>query len=70
MVTASSAAGAALDAVTMPVLYLFAVLFGTAGAFYAPALSSILPRLVGPARLQRANSIVQGLMQLGGVIGQ
>lgn len=66
---AALAAGAALDAVTMPVLYLFAVLFGTAGAFYAPALSSILPRLVGPARLQRANSIVQGLMQLGGVIG-
>lgn len=45
-------------------LYLLAFAFGTADAFYYPAETSIVPRLVEKGELQAANSLVQIVIQL------
>ena len=45
-------------------LYVFALLFGLADAFFFPAQSAIVPYLVDKASLQTANAIVQGTAQL------
>jgi MFS family permease len=44
-------------------LYAFALIFGVADAFFFPAQTSIVPELVEPDVLQRANGIVQGTAQ-------
>lgn len=50
-------------------LYGFALGFGLADAFFFPAFSAIVPRLVAESALQRANAIVQGTGQLSLMLG-
>ena len=45
-------------------IYLFAMAFGTADAFYFPAQQAIVPRLVSKELLQSGNSIIQGTARL------
>ena len=53
-----------LGAVQMWMIYLFALAFGTADAFYFPAQRAIVPRLVAKERLQSGNAIIQGTARL------
>ncbi|MFN2166830.1 MAG: MFS transporter [Anaerolineae bacterium] len=50
-------------------LYAFALLFGMADAFFYPAQSSIIPRLVGSEHLQTGNAVIQGTAQLSLFVG-
>jgi MFS family permease len=50
-------------------LYVFALVFGVADAFFFPAQTSIVPELVEPEQLQRANGIVQGTAQVAVLVG-
>jgi MFS family permease len=50
-------------------LYALALIFGLADAFFYPAQSSIIPRLVGMDKLQAANSLAQGMGQLSLFVG-
>jgi len=50
-------------------LYVLMVAFGTAGAFFAPAMMSMIPLLVGRKRLETANSLIMGTMQSTGLFG-
>lgn len=45
-------------------LYLLALAFGVIDAFFFPAQSAIVPRLVGKEQLQAANAVIQGTMQM------
>ena len=45
-------------------IYIFALAFGLADAFFYPAQNAIVPQLVGKDQLQLGNSIIQGTMQL------
>jgi MFS family permease len=45
-------------------LFAFALLFGLADAFFFPAQSAIIPRLVAGEQLETANAIMQGTMRL------
>ena len=45
-------------------IYVFALTFGLADAFFFPAQSAIIPRLLGKERLQTGNAIIQGTAQL------
>ena len=51
-------------AIQMWMIYLLAFLFGLADAFFYPAQSAIVPRLVTDAQLQPANAVMQGTWQL------
>lgn len=50
-------------------LYAFALLFGLADAFFFPAQSAMIPRLLGADRLQTGNAIIQGTAQLSVFLG-
>src|SRR5712692_82450 len=50
-------------------LYVLAAAFGTFDAFFYPAYISILPSLLEPAHLPAGNSLMQGSVQLTGLIG-
>jgi MFS family permease len=50
-------------------LIVLAGLFGVMDAFFFPASGTIVPGIVGPARLEAANALSQGTMQLMGLIG-
>lgn len=50
--------------VQMWMLYLFALAFGLADAFYFPASGSIVPQLVDNDHLQTGNSVIQGTTQI------
>jgi MFS family permease len=50
-------------------LYVFALVFGIADAFFFPAQTSIVPELVESDQLQRANGIVQGTAQATVLLG-
>ncbi|HUR16894.1 MAG TPA: MFS transporter [Candidatus Limnocylindrales bacterium] len=50
-------------------LYIFALVFGIADAFFYPAHTAIVPDLVSSDQLQRANGIAQGTAQLSVLIG-
>jgi MFS family permease len=50
-------------------LYVFALLFGLADAFFFPAQSAIIPRLLGADRLQTGNAVIQGTAQLSLFLG-
>jgi MFS family permease len=50
-------------------LYAFALLFGLADAFFYPAQSAIIPRLLGTDRLQTGNALIQGTAQLSVFLG-
>jgi len=56
-------------AVELWMLYVFALVFGVADAFFFPAQTSIVPQLVQPDQLQRANGIVQGTAQAAVLVG-
>jgi len=58
-----------LEAVELWHLYVLAVLYGLMGAFFSPALMTLIPRLVGRDRLEAGNSLVQGTMQLSSLTG-
>jgi MFS family permease len=50
-------------------IYVFALFFGLADAFFFPAQSSMVPRLLGRDRLRSGNAIIQGTAQLSMFIG-
>lgn len=50
-------------------LYLFSVIFGTVGAFFLPAMMTMVPRLLDKDRLEPGNALVMGTMELGGLVG-
>jgi MFS family permease len=50
-------------------LYVFALLFGVADAFFYPAQTSIVPQLVEREQLQAGNSLLQGTAQLSLFVG-
>lgn len=50
-------------------LYIFALVFGIADAFFYPAHTAIVPDLVSGEQLQRANGIAQGTAQLSVLVG-
>jgi predicted MFS family arabinose efflux permease len=50
-------------------LYVFSLLLGLGYAFYLPAQSAIIPRLVPENRLQAGNAIIQGTFQLALFMG-
>jgi len=50
-------------------LYIFALAFGLADAFFFPAQSAITPRLVPEKHLQTANAAIQGTAQLSMFLG-
>lgn len=52
------------DLVQLWMLYAFALLFGLADAFFFPAQTSIVPKLVGRDQLQAGNAMIQGTAQL------
>jgi predicted MFS family arabinose efflux permease len=55
--------------VTLGMLYIFALAFGLADAFFFPAQGSIVPRMVKKEHLQLANSITQGTAQISMFLG-
>lgn len=57
------------DRVEMWTLYMLAVLFGIADAFFYPAQSSMVPQLVKKDYLQVANSLIHGTMMLAMLAG-
>ena len=50
-------------------LYVFALLFGLADAFFFPAQTSIVPQLVGKEQLQAGNAMIQGTATLSLFVG-
>jgi MFS family permease len=50
-------------------LYIFALMFGIADAFFYPAQTAIVPELVEGDQLQQANGITQGTAQFTALIG-
>jgi MFS family permease len=65
MLLVSLLAGLVLSgAIEMWMIYGLALLFGLADAFFYPAQSAIVPRLVNDDQLQPANAIMQGTWQL------
>lgn len=50
-------------------IYVFAVLKGMADAFYYPAQSAIVPRIVATGHLRRANSLLQTTAETSGIVG-
>jgi len=56
-------------AASLPILYLFAVVFGIADAFFFPAQQAILPMLVESDQLPAANVLVQGTTQATVLVG-
>ena len=55
--------------VTMPMLYVCAVIFGVADAFFFPAQQAIIPALVGPDEIPAANALTQVTTQLTVMLG-
>jgi MFS family permease len=50
-------------------LYILMVVFGVVGAFFLPAMMTMIPRLVSKDRLEAANSLVIATSQLSGFVG-
>ncbi len=50
-------------------LYLFSVVFGTIGAFFLPAMMSMVPILLERDRLEAGNALLMGTMELGSLVG-
>ncbi len=53
-----------LGSVQMWMIYIFALAFGTADAFFFPAQRAIVPQLVPKEHLQTGNAIIQGTSRL------
>lgn len=50
-------------------LVLLGMIFGTLDAFSGPAGASLIPKIVDKGQIQQANAIVQGMGQIGFIIG-
>src|SRR5512138_1312317 len=50
-------------------LYVFALLFGLADAFFFPAQTSVVPQLLGKDQLQAGNAMIQGTATLSLFVG-
>ena len=50
-------------------LYAFALIFGLADAFFFPAQTSIVPKLLNGEQLQAGNAVIQGTAQLSLFVG-
>ncbi len=55
--------------VTIEMLYIFALAFGLADAFYFPAQTAIVPQLLPAEQLQAGNTFIQGTAQLSILLG-
>ena len=55
--------------ITLPVLFVFAFLFGISDAFYFPAQNALVPQLVDSDQLQSGNAYIQGTGQLATLLG-
>jgi hypothetical protein len=65
MVLVSLLAGLVLgNLIQLWTIYVLALAFGLMDAFFYPAQSAIVPRVVSKEQLQQANAIMQGTMQL------
>lgn len=53
----------------LPMLYVFALVFGVADAFFFPAQQAILPALVEPDEIPAANALAQGTTHLTIFVG-
>jgi len=70
MILVSALAFAILtNVIAMWMIYLFALLFGLADAFFYPASSAIVPTILPKQQLQIGNSITQGTAQLSVFLG-
>ncbi len=58
-----------LDQMTFFLLLLTAAVFGTLDAFFGPASSSMIPKIVPKEQLQKANAYFQGVDQVSFIIG-
>ncbi|NGP44663.1 MFS transporter [Bacillaceae bacterium SIJ1] len=54
---------------TLSILLMLATVFGMLDAFFGPASTSLIPKVVPKAKLQRANAMFQGVDQLAFIIG-
>lgn len=57
------------DAMTLMALLSFAGLFGMLDAFFGPASTSLLPKIVDRPQLQKANAYFQGVDQVSFILG-
>lgn len=57
------------DALTLPLLFVFAALHGVARVFVGPSMSAIAPNIVPPASLPRAIAMSSIAWQVGSVFG-
>lgn len=55
--------------IQMPMVYVIALLFGVVDAFFWPASSAIVPRLVVTEQLPAANALIQGISQMSVMLG-
>lgn len=67
--TAALAALVAADLIQLWMLYLSALCFGFVDAFFFPAQTSIVPKLVEREQLQAGNALIQGTAQLSLFVG-
>lgn len=57
------------DQVSIPVIFVVALLFGLADAFFYPAATSVVPSVVAKEDLQQGNAIMQGSIWVGVILG-
>ncbi|MBM7633326.1 MFS transporter [Geomicrobium sediminis] len=57
------------DNLTLTILLILAGLFGMLDAFFGPASTSLIPKIVAKKQLQRANAVFQGADQISFIIG-
>jgi MFS family permease len=69
LVMASLAVMVYFELIPLWLIYLYAFVLGTLGAFAVPSSQSLLPSMVQPAALAQANGIVMGTMQVTQMIG-
>jgi len=69
MLTGLLAALVATNLIQLWMLYALALFFGLADAFFFPAQTSIVPKLVDRDQLQAGNAVIQGTAQLSLFVG-
>ncbi len=69
VLTALLAALMATNLIQLWMLYISALLFGLADAFFFPAQTSIVPQLIGKDQLQQGNAMIQGTAMLSLFVG-
>ena len=69
VLTAVLAALVTTNLIQLWMLYISALLFGLADAFFFPAQTSIVPQLVSKGQLQQGNALIQGTAMLSLFVG-